>query len=114
MCSRHLASICAIVAVTVAVARTARAEPLVVSIPSARDTTLFSEKGSLSNGAGSSMFTGVTAKMAREVIKHLAQPQIRASMNDEMIYQTFISKSDDMAEMRAARAEERPPKYTGS
>jgi enoyl-CoA hydratase/carnithine racemase len=56
----------------------------------------------------------VTIKMAREVIKHLAQPQIRASMNDEMIYQTFISRSDDMAEMRASRAEERAPKYSGS
>jgi enoyl-CoA hydratase/carnithine racemase len=56
----------------------------------------------------------VTVKMAREVIRHLAQPQIRASMNDEMIYQTFISRSDDMAEMRAARADEREPRYTGS
>ncbi len=56
----------------------------------------------------------VTVKMAREVIRHLAQPQIRTSMNDEMIYQTFISRSDDMAEMRAARAEERDPRYTGS
>ena len=56
----------------------------------------------------------VTVKMAREVIKHLAQPQIRSSMNDEMIYQTFINRSDDMAEMRQARAEERTPKYTGS
>ena len=56
----------------------------------------------------------VTIKMAREVIKHLAVPQIRNSMNDEMIYQTFISRSDDMAEMRAARTEERPPEYTGS
>jgi enoyl-CoA hydratase/carnithine racemase len=56
----------------------------------------------------------VTVKMAREVIKHLAQPQIRSSMNDEMIYQTFINRSDDMAEMRNARAEERRPKYTGS
>ena len=56
----------------------------------------------------------VTIKMAREVIKHLAQPQIRASMNDEMIYQTFINRSDDAAEMRAARAEDRPPHYTGS
>ena len=46
----------------------------------------------------------VTVKMAREVIRHLAQPQIRASMTDEMIYQTFISRSDDMAELRAARA----------
>jgi enoyl-CoA hydratase len=56
----------------------------------------------------------VTVKMAREVIKHLALPAIRSSMNDEMIYQTFINRSDDFAEMRAARAEERPPKYTGS
>jgi enoyl-CoA hydratase/carnithine racemase len=56
----------------------------------------------------------VTVKMAREVIRHLAQPQIRASMTDEMIYQTFISRSDDMAEMRAARAEERDANYTGS
>jgi len=56
----------------------------------------------------------VTVKMAREVIRHLALPQIRSSMNDEMIYQTFINRSDDVAEMRAARAEERPPHYTGS
>jgi hypothetical protein len=35
-------------------------------------------------------------------------------MNDEVIYQTFISRSDDMAEMRAARAEERDADYTGS
>src|SRR6185437_4493069 len=52
----------------------------------------------------------VTVKMAREVIKHLAVPQVRASMADEMIYQTFINKSDDFAEQRAARAEERPPR----
>ena len=39
---------------------------------------------------------------------------IRTSMNDEMIYQTFINRSDDMAEMRAARADDRPPNYTGS
>jgi enoyl-CoA hydratase/carnithine racemase len=56
----------------------------------------------------------VTVKMAREVIKHLALPDIRSSMNDEMIYQTFINRSDDMAEMRAARAEDRPPNYSGS
>ena len=56
----------------------------------------------------------VTVKMAREVIRHLAQPQIRTSMTDEMIYQTFINKSDDIAELRAARTEERDPKFTGS
>jgi enoyl-CoA hydratase/carnithine racemase len=56
----------------------------------------------------------VTVKMAREVIRHLAQPAIRGSMNDEMIYQTFINRSDDIAEMRAAREADRPPNYTGS
>ena len=56
----------------------------------------------------------MTVKMAREVIRHLAQPQIRSSMLDEMIYQTFINRSDDVSELRAARAEERDPRYTGS
>jgi enoyl-CoA hydratase/carnithine racemase len=56
----------------------------------------------------------VAVKMAREVIRHLAVPALRSSMADEMIYQTFINKSDDMAELRAARAEEREPRFTGS
>jgi enoyl-CoA hydratase/carnithine racemase len=56
----------------------------------------------------------VTVKMAREVIRHLALPQIRSSMADEMIYQTFINRSDDFAELRASRAEDREPRYTGS
>jgi enoyl-CoA hydratase/carnithine racemase len=56
----------------------------------------------------------VTVKMAREVIRHLALPSIRSSMADEMIYQTFINRSDDIAELRAARAEDRAPRYTGS
>jgi enoyl-CoA hydratase/carnithine racemase len=56
----------------------------------------------------------VTVKMARTVIAHLSRPDIRASMDDEMIYQTFVNRSDDAAELRAARAEERPPRFTGS
>ena len=40
--------------------------------------------------------------MARAVIRHLAQPQLQTSMADEMIYQTFINRSDDFAEARAA------------
>jgi hypothetical protein len=56
----------------------------------------------------------VTVKMARRVIKHLSEPAVRSSMAEELIAQTFISKSDDMAEFRAARAEERAPRYTGS
>jgi enoyl-CoA hydratase len=56
----------------------------------------------------------VSVKMSREIIRHLSLPELRTSMADEMIYQTFISRSDDMAELRAARAEERPAHYTGS
>lgn len=56
----------------------------------------------------------VTVKMARRVIAHLAEPEIRSSMADELVYQTFINQSHDFAEMRAARAEGREPRYTGS
>jgi enoyl-CoA hydratase/carnithine racemase len=56
----------------------------------------------------------VTVKLVRRVIGHLAEPQIRSSMADEMIFQTFLNKSHDYAEFRAARAEGRDPHYTGS
>ena len=56
----------------------------------------------------------VTVKLARRVISHLSESEIRSSMADELIYQTFINKSDDFAEFRAARAENREPKYKGS
>lgn len=56
----------------------------------------------------------VTVKMARRVIKHLGEPAVRAAMAEELIGQTFISRSDDMAERRAALAEGRDPIYTGS
>jgi enoyl-CoA hydratase/carnithine racemase len=56
----------------------------------------------------------VTVKLARRVLAHLSRPDIRASMEDELIYQTFVNKSEDMAELRAARAEDRDPVYRGS
>jgi len=56
----------------------------------------------------------VAVKLARQVIRHLAQPQLRSAMDDEMIYQTFLNRSDDFAELKAARAEGRDPRYTGS
>jgi hypothetical protein len=52
--------------------------------------------------------------MARRVLQHLGEPAVRASMNDELIYQTFINKSSDFAEFKAARAEGRDAHYTGS
>jgi enoyl-CoA hydratase/carnithine racemase len=56
----------------------------------------------------------VTVKMARNVIRELAEAEVRSSMYVEMIGQTFINKSDDFAEFRAARTEGREPHYTGS
>jgi len=56
----------------------------------------------------------VTVKVARRVIAHLAEPEVRSSMAEELIGQTYISRSDDAAERRAAQAEGREPRYTGS
>ncbi len=56
----------------------------------------------------------VSVKLARRVLSHLSRPDVRASMEDELIYQTFLNRSDDFAEMRAARAEGREPRYRGS
>src|SRR5262245_33338898 len=56
----------------------------------------------------------VTVKMARRIIRHLSEADVRTSMAEELIGQTFINKSEDYAEFRAARAEEREPNYRGS
>lgn len=56
----------------------------------------------------------VTVKLARRVIRHLSESAVRTSMADELIFQTFLNKSDDFAEFKAARAEQREPRYTGS
>lgn len=55
-----------------------------------------------------------TVKMARSIIGHLGRPEIRTSMAEELIGQTYLSRSDDTAERRAAAAEGRDPHYTGS
>lgn len=55
-----------------------------------------------------------TVKIARRVIRHLSEADVRTSMAEELIGQTFVNRSDDFAEFRAARAEGRPPRYTGS
>ncbi len=56
----------------------------------------------------------VAVKLARKVLARQLRPAVRASMDDEMIYQTFLNRSDDFAEFRAARSEGRPAHYTGS
>lgn len=50
---------------------------------------------------------------ARRVIRHLSEPLVRSSMEDELIYQTFINWSADAKEARAARADGRAPHFEG-
>jgi enoyl-CoA hydratase len=56
----------------------------------------------------------VAVKLTRRVISHLSRPAIRAAMDDELVYQTFLNRSDDFAEFKAAREAGRDPSYTGS
>jgi len=56
----------------------------------------------------------ITVKLARRVIQHLSERDVRTSMADELVYQTFLNRSDDFAEFKAARAEKRTPHYIGS
>ena len=79
-----------------------------VVAPDALDDTVFEMAGRIAAAPA------VTVKMARRVLAHLAEPEIRTSMAEELVAQTFINRSDDYAEMRAARADDRPPTYTGS
>jgi len=50
---------------------------------------------------------------ARRVIRHLGDASLRASLEDELIYQTFLRHTEDFAEFKAARTEGREPRYTG-
>jgi enoyl-CoA hydratase/carnithine racemase len=52
-----------------------------------------------------------TVKMSRRVLHHLAYDEVARSIDEEAIAQTLVFASDDYAEMKAARAEERTPDY---
>ena len=52
-----------------------------------------------------------TVKMARRIVKHLANDVVAMSMDEEAIAQTLVFGSHDYSEMKAARAEKREPNY---
>ena len=52
-----------------------------------------------------------TVKMARRTISSLASDVVRRSLDEEAVAQSMVFASDDYAEMKAARAEERVPRY---
>ena len=50
-------------------------------------------------------------KMARRTLFNLGAAEVQRSINDEAVAQSLVFTSSDYAEMKAARAEERPPAY---
>jgi enoyl-CoA hydratase/carnithine racemase len=52
-----------------------------------------------------------TVKMARRTISNLATAEVQRSIAEEAVAQSMVFASDDYAEMKAARAEERTPVY---
>ena len=49
--------------------------------------------------------------MFRRTLSRLATPTVQASMQDEAITQSLVFGSHDYREMKAAREEQREPKY---
>jgi enoyl-CoA hydratase/carnithine racemase len=52
-----------------------------------------------------------TVKMARRVLQHVSVDEVERSIDEEAIAQTLVFASEDYAEMKKARAEEREPNY---
>jgi len=52
-----------------------------------------------------------TVKMFRRTLGRMAHPLAQASIQEEAVTQSLVFGSDDYAEMKAARAEEREPRY---
>jgi len=52
-----------------------------------------------------------TVKMARRTIAGLARDEVQRSIDEEAVAQSMVFASEDYAEMKSARAEERVPHY---
>jgi enoyl-CoA hydratase len=55
----------------------------------------------------------LAVKFSKEVLSGLATPEVERSMHEEKIAQTVIFASEDYRELKAARTEDRDPKYRG-
>jgi enoyl-CoA hydratase/carnithine racemase len=55
----------------------------------------------------------LAVKMFQRTLGRLATPLVDASMQEESVAQSLVFASEDYAEMKAARAADRPPKYRG-
>jgi enoyl-CoA hydratase/carnithine racemase len=55
----------------------------------------------------------LAVKLFRRTLSRLATPEVDASMQEESVAQSLVFASDDYAELKAARAAGRAPKYRG-
>ena len=55
----------------------------------------------------------LTVKMFLRTLRRLANPLVRQSLGEEAVAQAAVFASADYAEFKAARKEERAPKYRG-
>ena len=55
----------------------------------------------------------LAVKFSRAILSSLATPDVEHSMDDEKMAQTVLFGSEDYAELKAARAEGREPKFRG-
>jgi enoyl-CoA hydratase/carnithine racemase len=55
----------------------------------------------------------LAVKFSKEVLSSLATPEVERSMHEEKLAQTAIFASDDYRELKAARSENREPKFRG-
>ena len=55
----------------------------------------------------------LAVKFSRDVLRRLAAPEVERSMEQEKLAQTVVFGSEDYAELKAARAEGREPKFRG-
>lgn len=55
----------------------------------------------------------LAVRYAREILRGLAGPEVVSSMEEEKLAQTAIFGSEDYAELKAARAEGRDPRFRG-
>jgi enoyl-CoA hydratase/carnithine racemase len=55
----------------------------------------------------------LAVKFSRAVLSTLATPEVEHSMHEEMLAQTVLFASEDYKELKAARSEDREPKFRG-
>jgi enoyl-CoA hydratase/carnithine racemase len=54
-----------------------------------------------------------TVQMFRRTLARLGDPDVKRSIQEEALTQSLVFQSRDYAEMKAARAERREPRYRG-